>query len=84
MVLGLLDRYDHVVGYDEFDLGETDAVTHSIDVQGAAPVKQPYRRFPDPLRREIQREVDKLLEKGILEESSSPWASPMVPVRKRN
>ena len=83
LVRELLNRHRSVVGTSDLDMGLTHTVEHEIDVEGAVPLKQPYRRFPDPLKKEIQEEIGKLLERGIVEPSKSPWASPMVPVRKK-
>ena len=71
-----------VVGTSEGELGLTHTLEHRIDVQGSAPIKQPYRRFPPPLRNEIRSEIDKLLKKGIIEPSNSAWSAPLVPVKK--
>ena len=42
-----------------------------------APVKQLPRRVPFALRKELSKLVSDMLENGVIEESSSPWASPM-------
>ena len=36
------------------------------------------------MRVEIQKQVDDLLERGVIEESYSPWASPIVMVKKKD
>ena len=41
----------------------------------------PYK-FPEKLRDRVKREVEKLLKEGIIEESTSHWSSPIVPVLK--
>ena len=84
IVKEFLRRHHHVIGRDENDLGLTQTVEHTIDIQGAEPIKQRYRRFAPPMQKEINRELDKLLKQGIIEPSMSPWASPLVPVRKKN
>ena len=84
VVYALLRKFPSIIGTSEFDLGLTDTITHKIDVQGSKPVKQPYRRFPHPLRREINLELEKLLANGIIEPSDSAWASPLVPVRRKD
>ena len=83
-VVDLLGRFKNIMGKDEYDMGCTSTIKHGIDVQGSLPIKQTYRRFPQPLTREIGIEVEKLLDKGIIETSSSPWAAPLVPVRKKS
>uniref|UniRef100_A0AAV2LXX7 Gypsy retrotransposon integrase-like protein 1 n=1 Tax=Knipowitschia caucasica TaxID=637954 RepID=A0AAV2LXX7_KNICA len=45
--------------------------------------KRAYRTSPDK-RREIDRQVQRLLADGVIEESCSPWSSPVVLVRKKD
>ena len=80
----LIRRHTGVVGASELDLGLTDTVTHTIDIENSGPIKQRYRRFPEPLKTEIRGELDKLLDRKIIEPSHSAWSSPLVPVRKKN
>ena len=56
----------------------------TIDTGDAMPVKQrPYRTTPEN-KQEIDRQVDDMLQKGIIQESVSPWSSPVVLVKKKN
>ena len=80
----MLNRYRTVVSIDDNDLGCTSTIKHNIDVQGAAPIKQRYRRFHGELRREVEEELERLKEADIIEPSFSAWSSPIVPIRKRN
>ena len=80
----LINKYEHVVSVDGLDLGCTQTIKHRIDVQGANPVKQPYRRFPNNLKIEISGAIKQMLSQNIIETSNSSWSSPLVPVRKKN
>ena len=84
VVYELLRRNSNVIGSNELDLGLTNTVEHRIELLDDAPVKQPYRRFPTPLQKELREEIDKLLDLGVIEPSNSAWSSPLVPVRKKN
>ena len=55
---------------------------HSIDTSTAKPVKEPPRRLPYALRKQLEEELDKLLEINCIEPASIPYASPLVLVRK--
>ena len=83
-VRALLDRYGHSVSRSDLDLGLTGTVQHKIDVQGSEPVKQRYHRVLGPLKHEVEEQLGELERKGIIEQSDSPWSSPLVPVRKKN
>jgi 3-methyladenine DNA glycosylase AlkC/predicted aspartyl protease len=66
------------------ELGRTDIVQHEIELApGAKPFKEPVRRHPAAHQREADRQVEEMLLKGIIEPSSSPWASEYVMVRKK-
>ena len=84
LVKEFLRKHRQVIGKDEIDLGVTPTVEHEIDVQGSTPIKQRYRRFAPPMQSEIKIELEKLLRQGIIEPSVSSWASPLMPVRKKN
>ncbi|EGZ16440.1 hypothetical protein PHYSODRAFT_262607 [Phytophthora sojae] len=55
-----------------------------IDVQGNAPIKQRARRIPLKYLRKLYELLKGLLEAGLIAFSSSPWASPIVIVLKKN
>ena len=80
----LLLEYSTVFTNASGELGKTDLVKHRIDTAGAKPVKSaPYRH--SKVERDIESaEIDKMLKQGIIEPSTSPWASPVVLVKKRD
>ena len=58
-------------------------VEHEIHTTGR-PIRQPFRR-QNPIIREIeQQQVKEMLRDGVIRPSSSPWASPVVMVKKKN
>lgn len=65
--------------------GRTHLVKHVIRLkEGVEPIRQkPYPRNP-AMQSIINAEVDKMLQEGVIEPSSSPWSSPIVLVRKNN
>lgn len=48
----------------------------------AVPIKQPVRRIPFGYQEEVRNDLRTMLSDGIIEKSSSEWASPLVLVRK--
>ena len=80
----LFNKYRNVFAFPGDQLGRTSLVQHVIDTGDAMPIKQrPYRVSPD-VKKEIDRQVDEMLEKGIIQESVSPWSSPVVLVKKKD
>ena len=52
----------------------------TIDVSDAQSIAQRPYRVPDKMKTQVEEQIRKLLEEGIIEESTSYWASPVVPV----
>lgn len=66
------------------ELSQTHIVEHEIKTYNAEPIKQrPYRIAPSEAEF-VKGEIQAMLDKGIIRESSSPWASPIVIVPKKN
>ena len=64
--------------------GRTDVCKLVIDTVDAQPVASVPYRVPDRLKEGVRLEVQKLVELGVAVESTSPWASPIVPVPKED
>jgi hypothetical protein len=63
----------------------TNAIKHSINViPGTSPVNTRPYRLPEAQKAEIDKQIDKLLRKGVIEESNSPWNSPLLVVPKKD
>ncbi|KAL0147914.1 hypothetical protein M9458_056791, partial [Cirrhinus mrigala] len=78
----LLMQFSDVFALEDEDLGFTEKVQHEIHVTDDIPVKQPYRRIPPTQYKEVREHITKLLKKGVIQESTSAYASPIVLVRK--
>ena len=55
-----------------------------IETGDAEPRRSHPYRVPDRLKEGVRSEVNKLVELGIVVPSTSPWASPVVPVPKKD
>jgi hypothetical protein len=50
----------------------------------ANPIRKPLYRTPYALREEMQNQVQKMLSKGVIRESVSPWSAPSILVPKKS
>jgi transposase InsO family protein len=80
----LLIKYQDAFAKNDSDLGRTNVVLHDIDTGDARPIRQPPRRLPLAQQADCEKEVVSMLEKGVIEPGYSPWASPIVLVRKKD
>ena len=75
--------HQNVFAKDEFDIRQTNLVEHTIDTGDSRPVKQPPRRMPLAFAGEDHKAIEKFTKQGGIRPSTSPWASPLVMVRKK-
>ena len=73
-----------VFALDDSELGHTSVIQHHVDTGDHGPIKQVVRRVPFVYRDKIARMVTAMKEAGIIKPSSSPWASPVVLVPKKD
>lgn len=83
-VRSLLQRFSSVFSAHEGDLGCTNLVSHDIPLLDDVPVRQRYRRIPPSEYEAVKTHINQLLEAQVIRESSSPYASPIVLVRKKD
>ncbi|CAG8797203.1 6769_t:CDS:2, partial [Dentiscutata erythropus] len=60
------------------ELGQTHIVEHTINTKDATSVKQKVYRIASSNQDFVKREIQTMLEKGLIRESASPWASPIA------
>ncbi|CAG2199880.1 unnamed protein product [Mytilus edulis] len=83
-VENLLNEYKDLFAASDRDLGRTNLVRHTINTGNNAPVKQPPRRTPIHMREEVDRHIDDMLERGVIEPADGPWSSGIVLVKKKD
>ena len=66
------------------DLGRTSILNHRIETGEVQPIRQQVRRAPLPHRGIVQDLLKDMLEKRVISPSKSPWASPIVLVKKKD
>ena len=76
-------EYQHLFALNNLELGCTDEVKHKIKLDNPVPFKYQYRHIPPHQLNEIHNHLQEMLKVGAIQKSVSPWASPIVLVRKR-
>ncbi len=62
--------------------GRTNLIQHHIETEPGVVVRSRPYRLPEHKKKGVQSELEALLEMGVIEESHSDWASPIVLVPK--
>ena len=79
----LFKEFQDVFSQGDDDLGNTPLLEHGIETHGPS-LRQPYRRQNPAVRREEMTQVRQMLSSNVIQPSNSPWASPVVMVRKKD
>lgn len=79
-----MTKYASVFSESDEDLGRTGVVRHKIDTGNAHPIKQPLRRNPVHMNPEIDKQIDDMLSRKVIQPSISPWSSGIVLVTKKD
>ena len=69
---------------DDEPLGQTDKAVYDINTGDSPPVAQSRYRTPYYLRNEMKQIIDKNVESGLMEPCSSPYAAPVLLVKKKS
>ena len=64
--------------------GKTNIIDHKIELTDHNPVRSRPCPLPYTLRENLKREIEGMLSLGIIRESNSPFASPIVIVKKKD
>ena len=84
LLMNLVEEYSDIFALDATELGSTNLVTHSIDTGDSPPIRQLVRRVPFALHMKIEQLIQEMMDQGVIQHSSSPWASPVVLVKKKD
>ena len=83
-LMALLEEHQEIFSTSKGGPGKCTLIQHRIETRDHPPMRQrAYRTSPEK-REEIDRQVATLLAEGVIEDSCSPWASPVVLVKKKN
>jgi predicted aspartyl protease len=74
----LLLQFSDIWSLNEYDVGRTTLVEHSIDTGDHRPLRQASRRHPQAHLQAIDDQVEEMKLDGITEPAASPWVSNVV------
>jgi len=74
----LLRSYEDIFSQNDYDIGRTHLVEHTIDTGDHKPIRESLRRHPISHLEIIDQQVGDMLKHRIVEPAASPWASNVV------
>ena len=77
-------EYQHLFALNDLELGKTSKVKHKIKLSNPIPFKDRYHYIPPHEFEEVWNHLQDMLKVGAIRKSVSPWASPVVLVRKKD
>ena len=80
----LLIKFKDTFSRNSDDIGRTSITQHKINTGNANPIRQQARRLPFGKRETEKTELKKMIDRGIVEPSNSPWASNIVLATKKD
>ena len=80
----LLEEYQDVFSKTDEDIGKTGLEQHRIPTGDAKPIKLPPRRAPLHMQEEVDEQIQKMLDQGVVEKCQSPRAAPLVIIKKKD
>ena len=80
----LVCKYRDVFALRDSELGTTDLVEHHIVTTDSKPIKIPAYRISPAKLHIVEEEVTSMLERGVIQPSSSPYSAPIVLVKKKD
>ena len=82
-LLNILQDKSAVFCHDPLNMGKTDKIYHEIRMTDETPFRERSRRVSPADLEDLREHLQELLEAGIIKESRSRYASPIVLVRKK-
>ena len=79
-----MKEYQHLFALNDLELGSTSQIKQEIKLSDPKPFKDCYRQIPSQQFEEVRAHLQDMLKVGAICKSTSPWASPMVLVQKKD
>lgn len=83
MLFSLCKNYDDLFFKDEQVLSFTNKIKHEIKTNDNIPIYTKSYRYPYIHKEEVKKQINKMLDQGIIQQSYSPWSSPVWIVPKK-
>lgn len=83
-ILDLCEEYSDIFHHENMPLTFTNKIKHQIKTYDELPVYAKSYRYPFVHKREVETQINKMLDQNIIRPSNSPWSAPIWVVPKKN
>jgi hypothetical protein len=80
----VLQKFAHVLHDETNNFKSTNVIEHQILLDEPRPIRRPQYKTPFALKDEMKAQVENMLAKGVIRESSSTWSAPAILVPKKS
>jgi hypothetical protein len=82
-VLRICHEFNRIFHLECDTLTHTDSIVHEIPTTSSVPVSAKTYRYPEVHKKEVDKQISKMLNEGIIKPSTSPWNAPLWIVPKK-
>lgn len=79
----LCSQFEEIFQKEDNQLSFTSAIKHDIELEDNKPIFSKSYRYPYIHKNEVENQISKMLNQGIIRPSFSPWSSPIWIVPKK-
>lgn len=79
----VISQYKHIFYQEDSDLSFTNAIKHQIRTTDDVPIHVRSYRYPYIHKEEVKKQINEMLNKGIIKPSNSPYSAPVWVVPKK-
>lgn len=82
-IIEICQNYHSIFYLPGDTLPETSIIEHEIKTTDNTPIQAKSYRYPHAHKEEVHRQIENMLEQGIISHSNSPWSAPIWVVPKK-
>lgn len=76
-------EYRDIFYCEKIPLTFTNQIQHKINLKNETPIYTKTYRYPEVHKEEVRNQINKMMDQGIIQDSISPWSSPIWIVPKK-
>ena len=83
-IKNMLLKHKSLFAFNDHKLGYLKDVKYHMELNDPTPVQQRYRPLHLSLRDQVHKQLQTMLQSGVISENTSPWNSPLIVAKKKD